>query len=231
MANILNIDTSTEVCSVSLSSEGAILEHHEDYRGQNHAHVLSAFVESALKYVRSRDLKLDAVAVSMGPGSYTGLRIGLSEAKGLCFGLGLPLIGVNTLELLSVTVMFKEEIDEDILFIPMIDARRKEVYTAVYDLSLKEILSPQPMILDENSFVDLLGGRRALIFGNGSDKARNIITANNGCMAYLDGIKPEAVNMTALSEKAFREGCFIDVAYSTPMYLKEFQGTVPKKRL
>ena len=106
MANILNIETSTDVCSVALSSDGMVLEHHEDYEGRNHATVLNVFLDDIMKYVTSREIKLDAVAVSIGPGSYTGLRIGLSEAKGLCFGYGVPLIGVNTLKLMSVTALF-----------------------------------------------------------------------------------------------------------------------------
>ena len=140
MANILNIETSTDVCSVALTCDGEVLEHHENYEGQNHAQVLSSFIESVMKYATSREIKLDAVAVSLGPGSYTGLRIGLSEAKGLCFGLNVPLIGINTLKLLTVEVMFRHFFEEEIYFAPMIDARRKEVYTAVYDNALREVM-------------------------------------------------------------------------------------------
>ena len=129
MANIINIDTSTDVCSVALTSEGAVLEHREDYEGQNHAKVLSVFLNEILTYATPRGIKPDAIAVSIGPGSYTGLRIGLSEAKGLCFGLDIPLIGISTLELLTTTVLFREFWDDDDLFVPMIDARRKEVFT------------------------------------------------------------------------------------------------------
>ncbi len=229
MANILNIDTSTEVCSVALTSEGGILDHHEDYKGQNHAQLLSSFIEASLKYAKTRDIKLDAVAVSIGPGSYTGLRIGLSEAKGLCFGLNVPLIGVSTLELLAVTVMFKHEVAEDALFVPMIDARRKEVFTGVYDLALNKVIEPHPVILDEDNFLESLNDKKLLVFGNGSDKAKDILKGDN--LEFISGIKPEALNMIALSEMAFRKGNFIDVAYSTPEYLKEFQGTVPKNKV
>ena len=152
MANILNIDTSTDVCSVALTSEGSVLEHREDYEGQNHAKVLSAFINDIMEYATPRGINLDAIAVCTGPGSYTGLRIGLSEAKGLCFGLDIPLIGLSTLELLVVTIMFKDFWDDDVLFVPMIDARRKEVFTGVYDLALNKVMQPQPLILDENSF-------------------------------------------------------------------------------
>ena len=228
MANILNIDTSTDVCSVALTSEGTVLEHREDYEGLNHAKVLSSFINDMLDYATPRGIKLDAVAVSMGPGSYTGLRIGLSEAKGLCFGLDIPLIGISTLELLTVTVMFREFWDDDILFVPMIDARRKEVYTGVYDLALNKIMQPQPLILDENSFQEYKD-KQIVFFGNGSDKAKDIIQLPNA--RFIKNIRPEAVNMMALSERSFRNNNFIDIAYSTPEYLKDFQSTTPKKKI
>ncbi len=228
MANILNIDTSTDVCSVALTSEGTILEHREDYEGQNHAKVLSSFINDMLDYATPRGIKLDAVAVSMGPGSYTGLRIGLSEAKGLCFGSDIPLIGISTLELLTVTVMFREFWDDDILFAPMIDARRNEVYTGVYNLALNKIMQPQPLILNENSFQEY-SDKQIVFFGNGSDKAKDIIRLPNA--KFIKNIRPEAVNMMALSERAFRNNDFIDIAYSTPEYLKEFQSTTPKKKI
>lgn len=228
MANILNIDTSTDVCSVALTSEGTVLEHREDYEGQNHAKVLSSFINDMLDYATPRGIKLDAVAVSMGPGSYTGLRIGLSEAKGLCFGSDIPLIGISTLELLTVTVMFREFWDDDILFVPMIDARRKEVYTGVYDLALNKIMQPQPLILDENSFQEYRD-KQIVFFGNGSDKAKDIIQLPNA--RFIKNIRPEAVNMMALSERSFRNNNFIDIAYSTPEYLKDFQSTTPKKKI
>ena len=228
MANILNIDTSTDVCSVALTCDGEIIEHREDYEGQNHAKVLSAFIKDMLDYATPRGIKLDAVAVCTGPGSYTGLRIGLSEAKGLCFGYDIPLIGLSTLELLTVTVMFKEFWDEDVLFVPMIDARRKEVFTGVYDLALNKVMQPQPLILDENSFSEFKD-RKLVFFGNGSDKAKDILNIPNA--KFFQKIKPEAVNMMALSERAFRNNNFIDIAYSTPDYLKEFQSTTPKNKV
>lgn len=228
MATILNIETSTEVCSVALTSEGQVLDHRENYEGQTHATLLSQYVKEMLEYARSREMKMDAIAVSIGPGSYTGLRIGLSEAKGLAFGLDLPLIGVNTLQLMTVSTMFNHFIDEDdVLFVPMIDARRMEVYTAVYNPALETVLEPQAMILDEHSFEDLLQqGHTLVLMGNGSDKARQVIVHEHA--RFIEDIKPVAVDMMALSEKAYREQTFIDVAYSTPLYLKEFQATKPK---
>ncbi len=228
MANILNIETSTEVCSVALTSEGQVLDHNENYEGQTHATLLSEYVQNMLKYARSREIKLDAIAVSIGPGSYTGLRIGLSEAKGLAFGLDLPLIGVNTLQLLTVSTMFNHFIEEDdVLYVPMIDARRMEVYTAVYNPALEAVMEPQAMILDEHSFEDLLQqGHTLVLMGNGSDKARTVLTHER--VRFIEGVKPVAVDMLALAERAWREHQFIDVAYSTPLYIKEFQATKPK---
>ncbi len=229
MANILNIETSTEVCSVALTSEGQVMDHRENYDGQTHATLLSQYVKEMLDYVRSRDMALDAIAVSIGPGSYTGLRIGLSEAKGLAFGLNVPLIGVNTLQLLTVSTMFHHFIEEDnVLYVPMIDARRMEVYTAVYTPALETVMEPQAMILDEHSFGDLLEqGHTLILMGNGSDKATQVLTHER--VRFISGIKPVAVDMMALAEKACREQHFIDVAYSTPLYLKEFQATKPKR--
>lgn len=231
MANILNIETSTEVCSVALTSEGQVLDHRENYEGQTHATLLSQYVKEMLDYARSRELKLDAIAVSIGPGSYTGLRIGLSEAKGLAFGLQVPLIGVNTLQLLTVSTMFNHFIEEDnVLYVPHDCARRMEVYTAVYNPALDEVLEPQAMILDEHSFENLLEqGYTLVAMGNGSDKAREVLTHER--MRFIGGVKPVAVDMMALAEKAYREQQFIDVAYSTPLYLKEFQATKPKNPL
>ncbi len=228
MANILNIETSTEVCSVALTSEGQVMDHRENYDGQTHATLLSLYVKDMLEYARSREIRLDAIAVSIGPGSYTGLRIGLSEAKGLSFGLNVPLIGVNTLQLLTVSTMFNHYIDDDkALYVPMIDARRMEVYTAVYNSALEEVMEPQALILDEQSFGDFLEqGYNLVVMGNGSDKAHQLLT--NDRLRFISGVKPVAVDMMALAERAWREQQFIDVAYSTPLYLKEFQATKPK---
>jgi tRNA threonylcarbamoyladenosine biosynthesis protein TsaB len=231
VANILNIETSTDVCSVALTSEGQVLDHRENYEGQTHATLLSQYVKEMLDDARSRELKLDAIAVSIGPGSYTGLRIGLSEAKGLAFGLQVPLIGVNTLQLMTVSTMFNHFIEEDkVLYVPMIDARRMEVYTAAYTPALEAVVEPQAMILDEHSFESQLEqGYTLVLMGNGSDKARQVLSRDG--VRFIEGIKPVAVDMLALAEKAYRAGEFIDVAYSTPLYLKESQATKPKNPL
>lgn len=229
MATILNIETSTNICSVALTSEGAILEHHEDFRGQNHAVVLSGFIKACLDHLAKHEMKLDAVAVSLGPGSYTGLRIGLSEAKGLAYALDVPLIGVDTLKLMSVHVMFSRDVDPDALFAPMIDARRMEVYTALYDLSLEPKMEPRPLILDEGSYAEWLEQGPVMFFGNGSDKARTLLTHPNA--TFVEDVVPLATDMLALAERDFREGRFLDLAYSVPTYLKDFQATKPRNPL
>lgn len=231
MAVILNIDTTTAVCSAALTAEGMVLCHAEDFEGRNHAALLSGFIKKCLDFAAERELQLEAVAVSMGPGSYTGLRIGLSEAKGLAYALGVPLIGVPTLELMATRVMFSgEDIDPDSILVPMIDARRMEVFTAAYDFALTELLKPGPLILDENSYAELIAtGRPVLLFGDGSDKALEVVKAPN--VRHVADIAPLAVDMVALAERAYARREFIDLAYSTPLYLKEFQATTPKSKI
>ena len=231
MAVILNIDTTTAVCSAALTAEGMILCHDEEFEGRNHAAMLSDFIKKCLDFARDKELNLDAVAVSLGPGSYTGLRIGLSEAKGLAYALNIPLIGINTLELMATRVMFStDDVDPDSILVPMIDARRMEVFTAAYDFGLQELLKPGPLILDENSYSDLLStGRPVLFFGDGSAKAADVIKAPNA--VFVPDVVPLAVDMIALAERDFAQRKFIDLAYSTPLYLKEFQATKPKSML
>ena len=228
MAVILNIETSTNVCSVAVTAEGMILTHYEDFQGQNHAALLSGYVKACLDYIRDKELALDAVAVSIGPGSYTGLRIGLSEAKGLAYALNIPLIGIDTLQIMAVSVMFNHDVDPESLFVPMIDARRMEVYTAVYDMALDTQLAPTPLILDETSYHEWLDkGAKMIFFGNGSEKAKELLESHP-CARFIDGFNPLAVDMLALAERAYAQKQFLDLAYSTPSYLKEFQATKPK---
>lgn len=225
---ILNIETSTNVCSVAVTYDGMVLCHREDFAGHNHATLLSGFIKDCLDHIASHEMKLDAVAVSIGPGSYTGLRIGLSEAKGLCYALNIPLIGIGTLKIMAVEVMFTHAVEGDELFVPMIDARRMEVYTAVYDMALSTLETPQPLILTSDAFGSYLAaGRKLLIFGNGSDKARDVITSPDA--TFISGIHPLASNMLPLAEQAFVSKDFLDLAYSVPVYLKEFQATKPRK--
>lgn len=225
---ILNIETSSKKCSVALSESGMVYFSLESDKEMDHSTQLAPYVERCMDELKRRDLKLDAVAVSMGPGSYTGLRIGLSLAKGLCFGLKIPLIGLSTLKILAVKAMFSAEVfAENAIFIPMIDARRMEVYTAVYDNSLNLLLDPCAIILDDKSFEEFKSFPVTII-GDGVEKAEKVLSipVEKSIVCY-----PHAVDMIALSEKCFREKNFLDLAYSTPYYLKNFQATTPKKNI
>lgn len=229
MPTILHIETSTEVCSVALSCDGSVVFRRENRTPMSHATVLAGYVQEALETARGRQLSPDAVAVSRGPGSYTGLRIGVSEAKGLCFGLDIPLIAVDTLAVMVCSAMFRDGIDENALLCPMIDARRMEVYTAIYDRSLTPVKPVAAEIIDENAFAPILETRKILFFGNGAEKCRATITHPNA--SFIDGIYPQAADMTALAEQAFRAGAFENLAYFVPFYLKEFVATVPKNKV
>lgn len=227
MAVILNIDTSTDHCSVALTAEGMVLAHQEEGGGRNHAALLSDYIKYCLDFAREKELKLDAVAVSMGPGSYTGLRIGLSEAKGLAYALDIPLIGIDTLRIMACQVMFTQDLEGDEIFIPMVDARRMEVYTAAFDFALNPVMNQQALILDADSYADIIAKYpKILMFGNGSDKAKDIITADN--VRFIPDIHPLAIDMIALADKAYSNRDFIDLAYSVPNYIKDFQATKPK---
>lgn len=231
MATILSIDTSTAVCSTALTAEGMVLRHYENFEGRNHATLLSDYIKGCLDYLDDHEMKLDAVAVSIGPGSYTGLRIGLSEAKGLAYGLKVPLIGVDTLKLLATSAMFRAdgemEVDpERTLIAPMIDARRMEVFTGVYDYALNAVMEPRPLILDEGSYGEYLANHRVVFCGDGSMKAQDVVKSPNAY--FMKDVAPLAVDMLPLAEMAFLKGDFLDLAYSTPQYLKDFQATKPK---
>lgn len=229
MANILNIETSTDACSVALTGDCSVLANFEERSGRRHAELLSGFISQALNAAKEQERKIDAIAVSIGPGSYTGLRIGLSEAKGLAYAMNLPLIGVPTLQILATNVMFNHHgITLESRFAPMIDARRMEVYTCVLDMWLNELMPTQPLILTEESYLPLLDQGPLLFMGNAVEKAKTVIRHPNAL--WVEGVQPLAADMLALSEKAFRAGNFLDVAYSTPLYLKEFQASTPKNK-
>lgn len=224
MANIINIETSAGSCTVALGIEGEVVELWEDATGSNHSRKLAPYVEQALDVLARRELPLDAVAVSLGPGSYTGLRIGLSLAKGLCFSRSIPLIGIPTLELLAVKAMFANmEFSGEELLVPMIDARRMEVYTAAYDFKLQEIINPRPMILGSSSFSDLAERHQLVFIGDGSGKARDMLDISEKSI-WLSTAAPSADTMAIMSEKSFREKRFLDLAYSVPIYLKEYEA-------
>ncbi len=230
MSCILHIETSTKVCSVAVTEDGNVLFEKTDMDGPSHAVQLGVFVDEALSYVDNHGIPFDAVAVSCGPGSYTGLRIGVSMAKGICYARGLKLISVPTLELLCVPVLLHhEEIPEDALLCPMIDARRMEVYAAVYDRALQTVRAVGADVVDASSYRDLLDARPVYFFGDGAEKCKTQIVHPNA--HFLSGILPLAKNMGPLAEKMSALGRFQDVAYFEPFYLKEFVASQPKKLL
>lgn len=229
MSCILHIETSTEVCSVSASQDGASIFSKEDFNGPSHAVVLGVFVDEALSFIDNHAIPLDAVAVSCGPGSYTGLRIGVSMAKGICYGRNIPLIAIPTLEVMTVPVLLFQDLPEDALLCPMIDARRMEVYAAIYDRALTVKREISADIIDENSYSEFLAEHSVYFFGNGAAKCREKITHPNA--HFIENIHPLAKWMFPLAERAMAEKDFKDVAYFEPFYLKEFVASTPKKLL
>lgn len=229
MSCILHIETSTEVCSVSASQDGASIFSKEDFNGSSHAVVLGVFVDEALSFIDNHAIPLDAVAVSCGPGSYTGLRIGVSMAKGICYGRNIPLIAIPTPEVMTVPVLLFQDLPEDALLCPMIDARRMEVYAAIYDRALKVKREISADIIDENSYSEFLAEHPVYFFGNGAAKCREKITHPNA--HFIENIHPLAKWMFPLAERAMAEKDFKDVAYFEPFYLKEFVASTPKKLL
>lgn len=196
-------------------------------KGSQASEQLGTLVEEAIDEARE---KPDAVAVSSGPGSYTGLRIGMSMSKGLAYGNDAKLIAVPTLELLCVPVLLGDyDMPDDALLCPMIDARRMEVFTAVYDRALRPVMPVQAMVVDENSFKELLKEHDIYFFGNGAKKCMD--TINHLCAHYIDGITPQAKNMLPLADKRFHEEKFEDVAYFTPEYYKQYEAKLPKNLL
>ena len=230
MSCILSIDTSTNVCSVAVSENGACIYHDEDKTGPNHAEKLGVFVDEAMSFADSHAIPFDAVAVSCGPGSYTGLRIGVSMAKGICMGQDLKLVAVPTLELLCVPVLLhNEELEDNALLVPMIDARRMEVYAAVYDRSLREVREIGADVVTAETYKEYLDRGPVYFFGNGAAKCMEVINHPNAHL--IEGIVPEAKWMFPLAEKRIAQQKFEDVAYFVPYYLKDFVSKKPKKLL
>lgn len=230
MATIISIETSTTVCSACLSVDGEIVANKEDYKGQNHSVVLGGFVKELLDCANDKKLKLDAVAVSCGPGSYTGLRIGVSTAKGICFGADAKLIAVNTLEAMASGVIRTHcEIADEAWLCPMIDARRMEVYNAFYNLSLTPQKETAATIIESETFADITKDHPIVCFGNGAEKCKGTLTDNK--ISFIDGIVPLAKDMVPLAEKRFKADKFEDVAYFEPFYLKEFVAEHSQKKL
>ena len=230
MAYILHIETSTKACSVALSENGSLIFHKEDIEGPNHSVVCGVFVDEALSFANSHAIPVDAVAVSEGPGSYTGLRIGVSLAKGVCYGRDLPLLSVPTLKLLCVPVLLgKEELPEDALLVPMIDARRMEVYSAVYSRALQEVRPIGADIVNADTYLPYLEKHPVYFFGDGAMKCKNVIQHKNA--HFIEGIIPLAKWMFPLAERSLHLGEKQDVAYFEPFYLKDFVAIKSKSLL
>lgn len=218
------------MCSVAISDNGLVIFNKEDHSGPNHAVKLGVYVDEALSFIDAHGISLEAVAVSCGPGSYTGLRIGVSMAKGICYGRDVKLISIPTLELMAVPVLLGEHpAEEDALIVPMLDARRMEVYAKVMDRALKEVRPIQADIVDAETYKEYLDRGTVYFFGNGAEKCMEVINHPNARL--VKGIEPLAKNMAPLAEKRFVEGKFEDVAYFVPFYLKDFVAKMPKKLL
>jgi tRNA threonylcarbamoyladenosine biosynthesis protein TsaB len=231
MACILHIETSTNVCSVAVSEDGqCIFEQKERGEQGAGAERLGTMIDEAMSFTDNHAIPFDAVAVSCGPGSYTGLRIGVSMAKGICYGRDLKLVAVPTLEVLCVPVLLRNpEMEENAMLCPMLDARRMEVYAALYDRSLKVVRPVSADIVDADTYKQWLDERPIYFFGNGAQKCADIIKHPNA--HFIEGIEPMAKWMQPLAEKRFLNEQFEDVAYFVPFYLKDFVAIKPKKLL
>jgi len=225
MSLILNIETATQHCSVGLSRHGKILAIRESSEKNIHASRVTVFTEEVCSQANISMKDLDAVAVSMGPGSYTGLRMGVSAAKGFCYALDIPLVAVPTLQSMALGAM--PAIDEKkALLCPMIDARRMEVYTALFDYNNKEVRKTEALIIDDSSFDKELAGNSIYFFGDGADKCRAVLDPKG--LHFLEGIHPSASSMAVIADKKFISGEFENLAYFEPYYLKDFIAGKPK---
>lgn len=223
MGLILNIDTATETAQVSFAKDGKVLQSLTNELQKDHASFLQTAIQQLAKKNSIALADVDAIAVTAGPGSYTGIRVGMASAKGLCYALNKPLIAINTLQVLTVAAQQELNNASEILFCPMIDARRMEVFTATYNNTLAEILPPCAIILEEKSFLSQLQNNKILFFGSGAPKWKSLCSHSNASFAAASNIT-EA--MASLSEAYFVQQKFSDLAYSQPFYIKEFQDKI-----
>ena len=218
MSLILNIDTAVDTASVCLAKDNELLQMAVNENQKDHAIWLNTAIADILQKAEYTVNELQAIAVSIGPGSYTGLRVGLASAKGLCYALNIPLIAVSTLKMIAVAAKKKGVTNENMIT-PMIDARRMEVFTAIYDINLIEVKAAEAMIIDENSFSEMLESNRILFCGNGSKKLQKIIKSPN---ALFSNTIANASHLAQLSYYNFRNKEFASLAYTEPSYIKEF---------
>ena len=225
---ILCLETSTSVCSVALNESCCTLALRESEKQNAHSEKITTFIKEVMEIAGIGYSQLDAVAVSKGPGSYTGLRIGVSTAKGICYAADLPMMAIDTLEAMAYGMKEKlgSQIAENDLLIPMIDARRMEVYAAVFDANLNRIQDTAALVIDENAFDDLKKDHRLWLFGDGAPKLKTVF-ADQPNISIVEGFKPSATYMRPLTERAFLNKDFVDVAYFEPFYLKDFIAGKP----
>jgi tRNA threonylcarbamoyladenosine biosynthesis protein TsaB len=234
MGLILNIETATNVCSAALANDGKLITLKESLKDKSHSTLLSVFIEEILKENKISVSQLDAVAISKGPGSYTGLRIGVSTAKGLCYGANIPLISLNTLKIMAFGIINDQILDKmkftsinNALLCPMIDARRLEVFTAIYDHLNHSIEDTQARIISSYSFDKYLENKKLVFFGTGANKCSKIIKSKNAL--FIENFNTSARYMITLAENAYNKEKFENLAYFEPYYLKDFIATVSKK--
>ncbi len=218
---ILHLETSTSVCSVAISHNGKILSLVELDEPNKHAEVLTLFCAQAMREAGISARDLQAVSVSGGPGSYTGLRIGVSAAKGFCYALNIPLIAVDTLQAMAAGMVSIIN-DRNALFCPMIDARRMEVYCAFYDAGLQAVQEVKPVVMDADSFSDLLKNNVVWFSGDGMPKCKELLSQHANAR-FTDAGTPSAQHLAGLAEQKFAQHLFVDLAYYEPFYLKTFQ--------
>ena len=224
MSLILSIDTATEFASVCLTDDEKVLALEENFEQKNHASFLQPAIQKIFSSATIEMKNIDAIAVTIGPGSYTGLRVGLASAKGLCYALNKPLITINTLQAMALSSI-EEYKDESFFHCPLIDARRMEVFTALYNYQLKEIISPTAFIVDENFLEKELSSNKIVFSGSGNKKLKGIIKTTNAI--FTDKVY-NATHVSQLAFELFKQKKLADVAYCEPLYLKEFYTPVRK---
>lgn len=230
MAKILCIETGTTVCSVAIGDENGLLGDREVSDPRAHSTQLPLLISELLHSSKLSVKQLDAVAVNKGPGSYTGLRVGVSMAKGICYSAGIPLIGIGSLHSMAVGFILSDSsIPAEALLCPMIDARRMEVYSALFNTLGEPISDVKALVIEENSFNEYLEHQKVFFFGDGSVKCKNVITNQNAI--FIDRFEPSARFMLPLALKAYINEEFDDTAYFEPFYLKDFVATTPKNKI
>ncbi|MDA3882849.1 MAG: tRNA (adenosine(37)-N6)-threonylcarbamoyltransferase complex dimerization subunit type 1 TsaB [Bacteroidales bacterium] len=231
MTRILSIETATNICSIAIHENETCIHISEISEPQAHSAKLTVLIEEMLAHASFTIKDFDAIAISEGPGSYTGLRIGTSVAKGLCYAADLPLITINTLEALALqyTLNSKKSIPENAILCPMIDARRMEVYTAQFDAYITQLQKTHPLVVTEETIQLFESHKSYYLFGDGSQKLQEILSAPH--IHFVPNITCSSESVGQIAYSQYKQGNFADVAYFEPFYLKNFQATTPKKQL